>query len=128
VARVGHFKEQIQMMKLSVAVAAVLAVVTAVFAPSLTARAQSGARFEYARVTPYQAVTRTPGHVEYKWAGYRACVAASSEWTCREFDALPTTLATLGSEGWELVSAVDGRHELNGGFGGLTYLFKRPRQ
>jgi hypothetical protein len=127
------------MRTLSLTVVAFIALVAAMFAPSLVARAQSAVRFEYLRVTPYHAVTETPGRINYRWAGYRACVAASSEWTCREFDAdgssnvalnvaLRTTLATLGNEGWELVSAVDERHELNTTFGGLTYLFKRQRQ
>jgi hypothetical protein len=127
------------MRKLSLSVVAVIAVVAAMFAPSLVARAQSAVRFEYLRVTPYPANLATPGRINYRWVGYRACVAASSEWTCREFEAdgssndalhiaLRTTLATLGNEGWELVSAVDERHELNTTFGGLTYLFKRQRQ
>jgi hypothetical protein len=123
------------MMKLSLTVAAVIAVITAMFATSLIARAQTATRFEYLRVTPYQSVTKTPDSVTYRWAGYRACMAASSEWTCREFEptdnsnaALRISLATLGNEGWELVSAVDERHDMNSTFGGLTYLFKRQRQ
>jgi hypothetical protein len=123
------------MVKLSLTVAAVIAVVTAMFAPSLVARAQSAARFDYLRVTPYQAVTETPGLISARWAGYRACMAASTEWTCREFEAkdnpnsaLRTALAALGNEGWELVSAVDDRHELDSTYGGLTYMFKRQRQ
>ena len=123
------------MVKLSLTVAAVIAVVTAMFAPSLVARAQSAARFDYLRVTPYQAVTETPARISFRWAGYRACAAASTEWTCREFEAkgdsntaLRSVLATLGNEGWELVSAVDERHEVNTTFGGLTYMFKRQRQ
>lgn len=63
-------------------------------------------------------------------------MATSAEWTCRKFEgegdvmsaALRSALATLGQEGWELVSAVDERHDRNSVFGGLTYLFKRPRQ
>jgi hypothetical protein len=123
------------MTKFSLTVAAVIAVITAMFATALIARAQSATRFEYLRVTPYQSFTETPGRITYRWAGYRACVAASSEWTCREFEptdtsnaALSTALATLGNEGWELVSAVDERHDMNSTFGGLTYLFKRQRQ
>jgi hypothetical protein len=121
------------MRKLSLTVVAVMSVITAMFVSSVIARAQSAVRFEYLRVVPYHAVTETPGRSGYRWAGYRACVAASTEWTCREFEdssiaALRTTLATLGNEGWELVSAVDERHEMNTIFGGLTYLFKRERR
>jgi hypothetical protein len=121
------------MRKLSLAVVAAIAVVTALSAPSLIARAQSTARFEYLRVAPYAMTIQTPNVVGSRWAGYRACVAASTEWTCREFehkgslDALPTTLATLGNEGWELVSATVQNDE-NVDRGGLTYLFKRQRQ
>ena len=120
------------MTKLSLTVAAIIAVITAMFAPSLIAGQQSATRFEYLRVAPYHTVIQTPGHVQYKWAGYRACVAVSTEWTCRDFehnasDALPTTLATLGNEGWELVSATD-RNDEQLDRGGLTYLFKRQRQ
>lgn len=125
------------MLKLSLSVAAILAVIVGMTAPSLVGRAQSqsAVRFEYLRVTPYQAVTETPGRIIYRWAGYRACAAMSSEWTCRELsgdnlnDALRTTLATLGNEGWELVSAVVENPEINTRDGGaLTYLFKRQRQ
>ena len=122
------------MRKLSLTVVAAIAVITATLAPSLVARAQTAPRFEYLRVTPYRADMMTPGRLIQRWGGYRACVAASNEWTCREFEqtdlpngALPTMLATLGNEGWELVSAVDEKHELNGSFGGLTYLFKRQK-
>ena len=114
------------MRKLSLAIAAVLAVVAALCAPSLVARAQNPMRFEYLRVTPFQSVTKTPGHVIYRWAGYSACMAASAEWTCRQFEgdginaALRDALATLGQEGWELVSAVDERHDRNSEFGGFT--------
>jgi len=116
------------MTKLSLAV--VLVAITAMFAPALTAQ-QGGTRFEYLKVTPY--IFRTPqgsGIIEH--IGYRACLAASSDWTCREFTslepsdaALRAALVTLGDEGWELVSAVDERLHL--AHTGLTYLFKRPR-
>jgi hypothetical protein len=121
-------------MKLSVTVGAFLAVITAMSAPSLVgrARAQSAVRVEYLRVIPHRVATETPGRVVHRWAGYQACVAAGSSWNCRQFhaenSALHTTLARLGDEGWELVSAVDERHEADGSFGGLTYLFKRQRQ
>jgi hypothetical protein len=123
------------MKRLTLTIAALMAIVTAMLAPSFVARAQSGPRFDYLRVVPYRVVTRTPGHITGRWAGYRACLAGSTEWTCREFEpmdnsdtGLRTTLATLGDEGWELVSAVDERHDVNSDFGGLTYLFKRQRQ
>ena len=101
------------MMKLSLSVVALIAVIAAMFAPSLVGRAQSATRFEYGRVAPY-GVTQTEGNRVYQRVGYRACVAASDEWTCREFGpkessdaALRTALATLGNEGWELVSAAN---------------------
>jgi hypothetical protein len=116
------------MRKLSVAGFAVIALGTGMFVSSPLGRAQSPGGFEYVRVTPYSVNPMNPART-----GYRACVATSSEWTCRQFeskdssDALRTALATLGSEGWELVSAVDdppGESIPKG----LTYLFKRQRQ
>ena len=121
------------MMKLSLSIVALMAVIAAMFAPSLVGRAQSATRFEYGRVAPY-GVSQADGRVVYLRLGYRACVAATDEWTCRDFGptessdaALRTALATLGNEGWELVSAVD--EDPSSSFPeGLTYLFKRPRQ
>lgn len=99
------------------------------FVPSLHAR-PNAPRFEYVRVTPYLFV-RAEGQGVVERVGYRACVATSTEWTCRQFEstepsdvALRTALVTLGNEGWELVSAVDETpSEVHRG---LTYLFKRP--
>jgi hypothetical protein len=89
-------------------------------------RTPSASRFEYLRVTPYLSRPMNPVQV-----AYRACVAATSEWTCRDFDSkensnapLRTALATLGQEGWELVSAVD-ETPSESIPEGLTYLFKR---
>jgi hypothetical protein len=119
------------MSKTLLAAAAILTVIVASLASSLTARAQSAARIEYARVTPY--IVRLPldAHSVQERHGYRACVASMSEWACREFAptdsssaALRTTLATLGSEGWELVSAVNEDPTVTSPIG-LTYLFKR---
>lgn len=119
------------MMKLSLAVAAVIVVAAAMFTPSLVARAQS-ARFEYMRVAPY-GFTQTEGRIAYVRIGYRACLADTAEWTCRDFGrkessdaALRTALATLGNEGWELVSAVNADPNLSAD--ALTFLFKRQRQ
>jgi hypothetical protein len=116
------------MSKSSLALVALVAVVAAMVTPTLTVRAQSPTRFEYARVTPF--VTRVPvgtNTVQERW-GYRACVASVGQWSCRDFqpaqyaaDALRTALVTLGNEGWELVSPV----QEDSGFGNLTYLFKR---
>jgi hypothetical protein len=69
--------------------------------------------------------------VEFR-SGYRACVAATPNWACRDFEptessaaALSTALATLGTEGWELVSALDEDPESSYAKR-LMYLFKRP--
>jgi hypothetical protein len=120
------------MTKRSLAVVAAVVLIAAVFAPSLIARQQSATRFEYLRVAPYATPLQVAGAVGSRWAGYRACVAVGSAWNCREFehrgsDALPTTLAMLGSEGWELVAATI-RDDVNVDTGGLTYFFKRQRQ
>ena len=122
--------------KLSLAVAAVVALFLATVAPSVLARAQSVKGFEYLRVAPYGLQIRTsPNAVQIRY-GYRACAASPEGWTCREFPptessdaALRTALATLGGEGWELVSAVvlDTNSSL-GHPGGIMYLFKRQLQ
>ena len=118
------------MAKLTLSVAAVIAVVVAMFAPSVVAQ-QGMQQLDYVRMTPYYfTVPDGPNRVR-EWVGYRACQAASSEWTCRKFEsaesgdvALRTALVTLGNERWELVSAVE---ETRANVSGLTYLFKRPR-
>ena len=122
------------MLKLSLAVVAVVALVTATSALSLSVRAKSATRIEYVRVTPHALETRTsPNSIQFRY-GYRACVAAAHEWTCREFQptesseaALRTTLATLGNEGWELVAAIN-EDPNRANPRGLTYLFKRQLQ
>ena len=84
--------------------------------------------FEYLRVTPFSvSVPIGLDRISLR-EGYRACLAAETEWSCREFrptttsdSALRTVLATLGAEGWELVSAV----KEDGPTAALTYLFKR---
>ena len=126
------------MAKLSLALAAALVTVAAVlFAPSLTARAQSP-RFEYLHLSPYGVISPSaprPGVIRVERPAYRACVATSPEWTCRPFepdantpvnsdDALRLALHTLGNEGWEMVSAVDDTPDKDDG---MTYLFKRQR-
>ena len=122
------------MSKVSLALLAIVAIIATAAAstPSLTARAQTATRIEYARVTPYiVSFHKSPNHVQPRY-GYRACVAAISEWKCREFEptdastaSLRTTFATLGSEGWELVSAVNDDPVASNPSGLLTYLFKR---
>ena len=118
------------MSRSSLAVVSGLVAVTALFARSPVARAQSGNRLEYVRMTPY--IVRNPvGPNEVREnIAYRACAAGINEWTCREFqsaqsstDALRTALVTLGNDGWELVSAVEENPSVNPR--GLTYLFKR---
>jgi len=118
------------MSKISLALVAVVAVVTATLTPSLIVRAQGTTRIEYARVTPYLDRTSVASNAVQERTGYRACVAGSNEWACREFkpsessaDALRIALVQLGNEGWELVSAVEEDPSFN--TRGLTYLFKR---
>jgi hypothetical protein len=121
------------MSQLSLALVAVVVVIaSATFAPSRIVRAQSAARFEYARVTPFIVNTVVSANRVQQTNGYRACVAGTTEWTCRDFkptestDTVRTALATLGSEGWELVSVVD-ENPPDYNPHGLTYFFKRPR-
>lgn len=114
----------------SLVLVAIVVVVTAMFLRSPVARAQSATRIEYVRVAPYGAQVPVAANAVQDRLGYRACVAGLNEWSCRDFpptvsstDALRTALATLGNEGWELVSAVGDDPGLNKS--GLTYLFKR---
>jgi hypothetical protein len=118
------------MSRLSLFLAGLIVVGAAMAAPSLTARAQSANRFEYLRLSSYSARVQAVGRVEFR-SGYRACVAATPDWTCQDFEptessaaALSTALATLGTEGWELVSALDEDPESSYGRR-LMYLFKR---
>jgi len=120
------------MRKLLLFIAAFVAIIAAMFAPSLAARAQTAARFEYSRVAPY-GVPQTEGRILYQRVGYRACVATTDEWSCRDFPpkessdtALRMALATLGNEGWELVSTAHAKSNVSND--ALTYLFKRQRQ
>jgi hypothetical protein len=119
------------MTKLSLSLTGFIVVATAMLAPSLTARTQSANRFEYLRLSSYSARVQALGRVEFR-SGYRACDAATPNWTCRDFEptessatALSTALATLGTEGWELVSALDEDPESSYAKR-LMYLFKRP--
>ena len=120
------------MRKLSLAVAGLLALL-ALSTPSLIARQPSAARFQYLQVSPYLVQHPTGPNSVVERLAYRACVAGTAEWTCRQFEpstrdprgtdtALRNTLSTLGSEGWELVSAIDEMPERSGG---ATFLFKR---
>jgi hypothetical protein len=112
-----------------------VAVHTAPPAPSLMARQQPIAQFEYLQVSPYVVQHPQGPQAVIERPAYRACVAGGAEWTCRQFEpsssdprgvdtALRVTLATLGNEGWELVSAIDQTPDRDGG---LIYLFKRQR-
>lgn len=118
------------MSRISLAVVAVAVVAMATFTSSLSVRAQSATRFEYLRLAPYILQTRVSADAVRERQGYKACVAGIEEWTCREFspsdsstDPLHTALATLGHEGWELVSSAQ-EEELSARHS-LTYLFKR---
>jgi hypothetical protein len=119
------------MARLSLVLAAVIAVIAAVFAPAPVARAQQGPpRFEYLQVTPHGTrIVNSPGQVDLL-IGYRACAAAGGEWRCREFVSSESSgaemFSTLGDEGWELVSALDVRW-FDENRPSLTYLFKRQR-
>jgi hypothetical protein len=118
------------MSRISLTLVAAVVVVAALFAPPRAVRAQGATRIEYVRVTSY--VVRTPvvPNAVQERDGYRACVAGITDWACRDFpptqssmDALRTALATLGNEGWDLVSAV--QQDPNMGTHGMTYVFKR---
>jgi len=119
------------MSKASLALVAVVVVLTATFAPSLIVRAQGSTRFEYIRVTPYAVHIPVGPNAVQDRTGYRACVAGNSEWACREFppaesstDALRRAFVNLGNDGWEMVSAVEEDPNWSG-IHGLTYFFKR---
>jgi hypothetical protein len=116
------------MTRFSLVTLALLLFGTAAWVPGVTARPEAAARFEYMRLTPGlppNAKSATP-------EGYMACVAGAGGWVCRQFGATDTdheaglrsALATLGSEGWELVSMTDETQNL-GYPKGLTYVFKR---
>jgi hypothetical protein len=116
-SRPACWKEQV-MRKSLFAVVAVTVVIGAMLGSSLVARSQAAARFEYTQLFPY---SELDPHAQFRqvWSrvGYRACVAASAEWTCRDFressvDAgYRTALSTLGREGWELITPYNLRRE-----------------
>ena len=91
------------MRKLSLSFVTVVALVAAVSASSLFARAQGAARFDYLRLSP-----GLPGGMEIPptaRVGYQACLATYVEWKCREFESkdssdggLRAALTTLGNE------------------------------
>lgn len=119
------------MTKLALFLAGIIVVLAPMLAPSLTARTQAAVRVEYLRLTPYGVnVQQAPGRVQHR-SGYRACVASTPDWTCREFAptesseaALSTALVTLGSEGWDLVNVVQADPDRSYPLG-LMYVFKR---
>jgi hypothetical protein len=105
-----------------------LVVLIGAFNVHSVARAAASSRFEYLHLTP--GLPRPdPAPVKFR-QGYQACVAGAAAQKCREFEdpewqerALDTALATLGNEGWELVSVID--RSGTGTPKGLTYIFKR---
>jgi hypothetical protein len=108
-------------------VGVIVVVVTAMLTPSFIVRAQGTTRFEYVRVTSYPVRDILPGGQVR--SGFRACIAGTQAWNCREFPPTESSdsgfrnaLATLGNEGWELVAAVV---EQPANPVDLTYLFKR---
>ena len=122
------------MAKLSLALAAaVVAVATVVTAQTLTARAQNIGKFEYLRATPYIQQTQQPNQTTFRFVGYEACIAATTDWRCRTFEskesstiALREMLVTLGNDGWELLSAVSENPDQYPDR--LTYFFKRQQR
>jgi len=106
---------------------ALAAVVLAV--ATLTAKQPTPRRWEYLVLSP-----GLRGNLDTTQHGYEACEAKNAEWTCRPFRSLPTefgddalrrALATIGAEGWELVSVLE--QPQNQGYPvGRTYLLKRP--
>ena len=115
------------MTKILLALVAAAVVLGTFLAPALIARQQAVTRFEYLRVAPYGGMVQERGQTMLvTFLGYRACIAGSADWVCRDFaqansDALRNVFVILGNEGWELVSAPYDSQELAVG----TYLFKR---
>ena len=116
------------MSKLSFATLLIAALTAAALASADGLRAQGSNQIEYLRVASYGVREERSSGIVFMRIGYQACLATTAEWTCRRFaptgspdGALRTMLATLGSEGWELVSVFD---EASAS-GGMTYLFKR---
>jgi hypothetical protein len=114
--------------RVSLGVIAATVLASAILVPSLGVRAQGFTKIEYARVTSFVVHWPTSANSVQSRAGYRACVAGVSAWTCRDFqptessaEALRIALATLGNEGWDLVSAVNEEPTTSS----MTYLFKR---
>ena len=113
------------MSKTSLVALSVVALVAAAFASTGGVRAQSSASIEYLRVAPHR-VSQTTGKMIVWRTAYRACVATTGPLECRDFgggseSAVLIILATLGSEGWELVSVVKEDKSMDG----PSYFFKR---
>jgi hypothetical protein len=124
------------MRKLSITVAGILLLLVSLSVPSLIARQQSSVQFDYLQLVPYQVQIPSGFRAVTERSAYRACIAGSAEWACRQFEpsnadprgvdtALRGALSTLGNEGWELVSAVDESPDRDGG---IVYLFKQQRR
>jgi hypothetical protein len=119
----------------SIGFAAVVALAAIAFmVPSLVARQQTVTRWEYLRITPGLPSPVATFDMSQDRLGYQACQAKDTEWKCRDFeskdnqdDALRSALATLGAEGWELVSTVAQAEGVSYP-SGLTYLLKRQQQ
>ena len=102
--------------------------------PTLTARQQAATKWEYLRLTPGLRLGMDYD-MSQRPMGYRACEAKDAAWKCRDFksadqqsndDGLRRALATLGAEGWELVSSIDQQGNVAYPVG-LTYLLKRQQ-
>jgi hypothetical protein len=105
------------MMKLSLSVVALAALIAAIFAPSLVARGRRVTQFRVRPRHPLRCVAERGQHW-YRRLGYRAYLAATDDWTCRDFKplessdaALRTALSALGNEGSKLVSVVSEARE-----------------
>lgn len=128
-APAARLRKEDAVSKISLVTLSVVAVATAILASWDGIRAQAvSTPFEYLQVTPFPVSVKTKSDHVTTQPGYRACVATSTEWSCRMFrpadmsnTALRTLFATLGDEGWELVSVVKEESATSG----LTYFFKR---
>ena len=117
----------------SIGFAAIAALAAVAFTiPTLTARQRSTTKWEYVRLTPGLRFGMDYD-MSQRPMGYQACEARDAAWKCRDFksadqqsndDALRRALATLGAEGWELVSTIDQSGNIVYPVG-LTYLLKR---
>ena len=119
----------------SIGLAAIAALAAIAFTiPTLMARQQVATSGRYLRLTPGLRFGMD-FDMSQRPMGYQACEAKDAAWKCRDFksadqqsndDALRRALATLGAEGWELVSTIEQSGTVVYPVG-LTYLLKRQQ-